>query len=110
MPSTCVHGFTPAHCSQCRTCPHGLTTSRCGRCSSAVAVRAAAKSTPPPQPSEEHRGFEIFFVPQQRSWYYRSDPDAPLPVASYRSAFQAKLAINAALEQQSVPEPAHSKA
>jgi hypothetical protein len=109
MPSDCVHGFNAQHCSQCRTCPHGLTTSRCNRCTSAVAIRAAAKLMPPPQPSEEHRGFEIFFIPQQRSWYYRDDPDAPLPRDSYRSAFLAKAAINAALDAAPQQEGAATK-
>lgn len=109
MSSTCVHGFAAQHCWQCRTCPHGLTTSRCGRCANRVTSRAAAKMVPPAQPPEEHRGFEVVFVPQERSWYYRDSPDAPLQGASYRSAFQAKLAINASLDEAPVPEPARKR-
>jgi hypothetical protein len=109
MDPRCVHGFPPEHCSQCRICPHGLATSRCGRCNNAVAQRAAAKRTPPAQPTEVHRGFEIFFVPQERSWYYRKDADAPLSRESYRSAFQARLAINAELDQAAEPARAGGK-
>lgn len=109
MSSTCVHGFAAQHCAQCRTCPHGITTSRCGRCANRVISRAAAKMVPPAQPPEEHRGFEVFFVPQDRSWYYRDSPDAPLPDASYRSAFQAKLAINASLDAAPAPEPTRKR-
>jgi len=109
LPPTCIHGFEAEHCSQCRTCPHGLKTSRCGNCANRVISRAAAKMVPPPQPTEEHRGFEIFFVPEERSWYYRDAPDAPIQGASYRSAFQAKLAIDASLDQAPVPELARKR-
>lgn len=109
MSSNCVHGFISQHCWQCRTCPHGLTTSRCGRCASLTTSRAAAKMVPPAQPPEEHRGFEVFFVPQERSWYFRESPDAPPQGTSYRSAFQAKLAINASLDAAPLPEPARKR-
>jgi hypothetical protein len=101
MSPRCVHGFPTEHCAQCRVCPHGLATSRCGRCNNAVAQRAAAKRPPPAQPAEEFRGFEIFFVPRERSWYYRADADAPPSSESYRSAFQARAAINAELDESS---------
>jgi len=84
-------------------------TSRCGSCANRVSSRAAAKMVPPAQPPEEHRGFEVFFVPEERSWYYRDAPDAPTQGASYRSAFQAKLAIDAALNEAPVPELARKR-
>jgi len=109
MSPTCVHGFAAEHCAQCRTCPHGLTTSRCGRCANRVTSRAAAKMVPPAQPPEEHRGFEIYFVPQERSWYYRDSADAPSGGPSFRSAFQARLAIDSALDEAPAPEPARKR-
>ena len=105
MSLNCVHGIPPTHCSQCRTCPHGMATSACGRCANAVMSRAAANALPPPMPAEEHRGYEIFFVPQDQSWYYRDDPAAPLPRTSYRSAFQARRAINATLDDPAPAKP-----
>jgi hypothetical protein len=86
-----------------------MATSRCGRCNNAVALRAAAKRTPAAQPSEKHRGFEILFVPQERSWYYRTEPDAPLSRESYRSAFQARLAIDAELDEEASVAQGSSK-
>ena len=103
MSLNCVHGIPPTHCSRCRTCAHGLMTSNCGRCANAVLSRAAEKAVPAAQPSQEHRGYEVFFVPEERSWYYRDDPEAPLPENSYRSAFLGKRAIDAALDD---PPPA----
>ena len=46
------------------------------------------------RPSEEHRGYEILYVAGQRSWHYRADPDGPLSQHSYRSAFQARRAVD----------------
>ncbi len=51
-----------------------------------------------PRPSEEHRGYEILYVAGQRSWHYRAADDAPLSAASYRSAFQARRAIDQLLD------------
>lgn len=50
------------------------------------------------RPSEEHRGYEILYVAGQRSWHYRADEAAPLSTTSYRSAFQARRAIDAMLD------------
>jgi len=47
-----------------------------------------------PRPSEEHRGYEILYVAGQRSWHFRADDAAPLSSTSYRSAFQARRAID----------------
>jgi hypothetical protein len=52
-----------------------------------------------PQPSEEHRGYEISYVENERSWYIRADPDAPLSRTTYRSAFQARRAIDEILDR-----------
>ena len=94
MTTECIHGVPTQQCAACRTCPHGLTTSRCGRCRAALAKKPA----PLPQPSEQLGPFEIFFVPAENSWYYRG-PDGAGIVSreSYRSAFQARRAVNAAL-------------
>lgn len=103
----CVHGFNPEHCTSCRTCRHGLITSRCARCMNPVAQRAADKILPPAEPSQEHRGHEVYFVPAQRSWYFRDSPDV-LPRESYRSAFLAKRAIDSAVD--SPPRPSKGSA
>ena len=54
------------------------------------------------RPSEEHRGYEILYVAGQRSWHFRADPDGPLSQHSYRSAFQARRAVDQLLD---APEP-----
>ena len=51
-----------------------------------------------PRPSEEHRGYEILYVAGQRSWHYRADAGAPVSATSYRSAFQARRAIDQLLD------------
>ena len=52
-----------------------------------------------PRPAEEHRGYEISYVPVERSWYIRADADAPLSRTTYRSAFQARRAIDEILDR-----------
>ena len=59
-----------------------------------------------PRPSEEHRGYEILYVAGQRSWHIRADADAEPSKASYRSAFQARRAIDQIID---APAPAPSK-
>lgn len=59
-----------------------------------------------PRPSEEHRGYEILYVAGQRSWHIRADESAPLSTNSYRSAFQARRAID---QMMDAPAPAASK-
>lgn len=54
------------------------------------------------RPSEEHRGYEILYVAGQRSWHFRADPDSPLSQNSFRSAFQARRAVDQLLD---APEP-----
>jgi hypothetical protein len=51
-----------------------------------------------PRPSEEHRGYGIEYAAGERSWYIRADADAPRSVTSYRSAFQARRAIDQILD------------
>jgi hypothetical protein len=52
-----------------------------------------------PRPAEEHRGYEITYVAVERSWYIRADADAPLSRNTYRSAFQARRAIDEILDR-----------
>jgi hypothetical protein len=68
-----------------------------------VAQRAADKIVPAAEPSQEHRGHEVYFVPAERSWYFRESPDV-LPRESYRSAFLARRAIDTAVDNP--PKPA----
>ena len=56
-----------------------------------------------PRPSEDHRGYEILYVAGQRSWHFRADPDGPLSQHSYRSAFQARRAVDHLLDD--APQP-----
>lgn len=85
-------------------------TSRCSRCSDAVAVRAAAKVLPDEQSEIEHRGHHIFFVPADRSWYYREGEDGSVSKLSYRSAFQARRAVDEAIDHPApAPVPAKKK-
>lgn len=51
-----------------------------------------------PRPPEEHRGYQILYVAGERSWYFRADEDAPRSQASYRSAFQARRAIDRVID------------
>lgn len=53
-----------------------------------------------PRPAEEHRGYEILYVAGERSWYIKADADAPRSQSSYRSAFQARRAIDEILDRQ----------
>ncbi len=112
MSLNCVHDMPATQCARCRVCPHGQMTSNCGRCADVVLSRAAAKAVPPAQPSETHRGYELLFIPEERSWYYRDDPEAPLSATSYRSAFLGRRAIDAELDEPAPapkPEPARKR-
>jgi hypothetical protein len=96
MTTSCIHGFDPDQCSSCRACVHGLTASRCARCIAATSIttarlRAAALAST--FPSEQHAGFEIYWVPAVSGWQFRSPDSAPSPV-SYRSAFLARKAVD----------------
>lgn len=51
-----------------------------------------------PRPSEQHRGHEILYVARERSWYIRADADSPRSATSYRSAFQARRAVDTLLD------------
>jgi hypothetical protein len=96
MKAPCIHGFRTDECTACRTCPHGLVSSRCARCLKSVstpALRRATINTHGENPSEEHAGFEIFYVPAVNGWRFRADESAP-SVESYRSAFLARKAVD----------------
>lgn len=96
MPANlCIHGFIPQHCAACRTCRHGMQTSRCGRCSATGRPRALPAEAP--RAPESYEGFEIYFVPVERGWYHRAT-DGTTSQESYRSAFQARRAINQLIE------------
>jgi hypothetical protein len=96
MTPLCIHGFRSEHCASCRTCPHGLVTAGCGRClaASTSAARRRPAVTLETPPSEEHAGFEIFYVPAVTGWQFRR-PEAASSELSYRSVFLARKAIDA---------------
>ena len=100
MTLECIHGVPTQQCAACRTCEHGLMASRCGRCRAALAKKPA----PGAQPSEQYEHYEIFFVPAENSWYYRApDEDGTVSRESYRSAYQARRAVNDALTTDGEP-------
>ena len=100
MTERCIHGFDAQHCASCRRCAHGLIESRCAECSAPTTARQAATmlANDGPRPSEEHRGYGIEYAAGERSWYIRADADAPRSTVSYRSAFQARRAIDQILD------------
>ena len=51
------------------------------------------------RPAEAHRGYEISYVANERSWYIRADAEAPRSRNSFRSAFQARRAIDALIDR-----------
>jgi hypothetical protein len=106
MTDRCIHGFEPQNCATCRRCPHGILESRCGVCAPRTAREASIMlANDEAKPSEEHRGYEILYAAGQRSWHYRADEDGPVSTASYRSAFQARRAVDQLLDAT----PANSK-
>ena len=106
MTERCMHGFEAQHCAACRQCPHGINESRCSTCSPRTAREATIMlANDAPRSSEEHRGYEILYVAGERSWYIKADADAPRSKASFRSAFQARRAIDEILD---APEPVAS--
>ena len=107
MTDRCIHGFDAQHCASCRRCPHGLLETRCAECSAPRTAREATLmlANDAPRPSQEHRGHEIIYVAGERSWYIRAGADAPRSTLSYRSAFQARRAIDSLLD---TPEPVAS--
>lgn len=111
MIERCIHGFDPSQCAACRRCPHGILESRCAQCTPRTAREATIRmANDAPQPSEEHRGYEILYADGERSWYIKADTDAPRSANSFRSAFQARRAIDAMLDAPPpVPERAGKK-
>jgi hypothetical protein len=100
MTDRCIHGFEEQHCAACRRCPHGIYESRCATCRPRTAREATIMlANNAPRPAEEHRGYEISYVESERSWYIRADADAPRAQNTYRSAFQARRAIDEILDQ-----------
>lgn len=98
MTPACIHGFLADQCAACRSCPHGLAATRCGRCASAAQSRASRATrvkaaAAPGHPTEAHRGFEIYYVPELSGWQFRS-PDSNASPLSYRSTFLARKAID----------------
>lgn len=99
MTDRCIHGFEPQTCASCRRCPHGIPESRCGACAPRTAREATLMlANDQPRPPEQHRGYDILYVAGQRSWFIRPDADAPLSLASYRSSFQARRAIDGIID------------
>ena len=102
MTDRCIHGFEPQTCASCRRCPHGIPESRCGACAPRTAREATLMlANDQPRPPEQHRGYDILYVAGQRSWFIRPDADAPLSLASYRSSFQARRAIDGIIDAPS---------
>ena len=105
----CIHGFEEQHCASCRRCQHGLFESRCATCRPKTAREATIMlANDAARPAEEHRGYEISYGAGERSWYIRADADAPLSQLTYRSAFQARRAIDEILDRP-VPVAAGGK-
>ena len=99
MTDRCIHGFESQNCATCRRCAHGIREARCGVCAPRTAREASLMlANDEPRPSEEHRGYEILYVAGQRSWHYRANDDAPVSTTSYRSAFQARRAVDEMLD------------
>jgi hypothetical protein len=100
MTDRCIHGFEAQTCASCRRCQHGILESRCATCSPRTAREATIMlANNAPRPAEEHRGYLITYVPGERSWYIRADADAPLSRHTFRSAFQARRAIDEILDR-----------
>jgi hypothetical protein len=95
MTDRCIHGFDKQICASCRRCTHGLLESRCSACSPKTSREALLRlATEAARPTEGHRGYEISYVASERSWYIRADAEAPPSRNSFRSAFQARRAID----------------
>jgi hypothetical protein len=99
MTDRCIHGFNAQICASCRRCAHGLIDARCGVCNPRTAREAMLMlANDAPRASEEHRGYEIQYVAGERSWYYRADAESAPSRLSFRSAFQARRAIDELLD------------
>ena len=99
MTSRCMHGFETQTCASCRRCLHGILESRCGTCAPRTAREATIQlANEAPRPPEAHRGYEISYVPRERSWYIRAEGEESLSRESFGSAFRARRAIDAILD------------
>src|SRR5687767_3427486 len=87
-------------------CKHGLPVASCGTCARGDLRLGQVPGRRPGSGgiSEVYRGFTIFYTPPpERVWSFRPQPDAKLQ--SYRSAFQARRAINELLDGASESTP-----
>ena len=87
-------------------CKHGLTVGTCSRCASPSLSRVGASTEGNKLGgiSQVYRGFTILFSPPpDREWSFRPEPGATLQ--SYKSAFQARRAINELLDGSSEAVP-----
>jgi hypothetical protein len=88
-------------------CKHGLQTGTCSRCASREPYQASQPRRPTSGSggiTEVYRGFTIFYSPPpEREWSFRPEPGGK--VESYKSAFQARRAINELLDGHSEPTP-----
>jgi hypothetical protein len=88
-------------------CKHGLTAGSCAQCGRPGADRVAAPRLPRSSGggiTEVYRGFTIIYSPPpEREWSFRPEPGAKLQ--SYKSAFQARRAINELLDGESEVTP-----
>lgn len=103
MTDRCIHGFEAQRCATCRRCTHDTVESRCPICAPKTS-RAAAQllAKEPERPTEHHRGYDLVYVAQERSWYVQAE-GASRSSTSYASAFLARRAVDRMLDQ---PEPA----
>lgn len=99
MTDRCIHGFEAQTCASCRRCQHGILEARCAICAPRTARQATVQlANEAARPSETHRGYEISYVPRERSWYIRAEDETDPVKGSYRSAFLARRAIDAILD------------
>ena len=88
-------------------CKHGMAVVSCSTCARPDAIRLTSplnRRSGGGGITEVHRGFSIYYrPPPEREWSFRPAPDAPLQ--SYRSAFQARRAINELLDGTSESTP-----
>ena len=91
-------------------CKHGLAAGTCARCADPTAYRTDVNRQLRSRGiTEVHRGFAIYSTPPpERVWSFRPAPEAPLQ--SYRSAFQARRAVNELLDGLSEVRPRRDSA
>jgi hypothetical protein len=78
------------------TCSHGFQKARCARCNAETTATARRRTSAVPAatpPSEEHRGWNIFYEPAVSGWQVRA-PEAATMEGSFRSLFLARKAVD----------------